>query len=155
MFESEFDMNKVVVFTDGACQGNPGPGGWAAILQYNDAEKVVSGYEGETTNNRMELTAAVEALRVLKRKCHVEIYTDSQYVKQGMSAWIFNWRRNGWRTADKKPIKNQDLWMALDEHSQNHEVEWHWVRGHAGHPMNERVDQLAKDALCLGLEQSS
>lgn len=148
-------MNTVVVYTDGACQGNPGPGGWAAILQYNDTEKVVSGYEVQTTNNRMELTAAVEALRVLKRKCSVEIYTDSQYVKQGMSAWIFNWRRNGWRTADKKPIKNQDLWMALDELSQNHEVKWNWVRGHSGHPMNERVDQLAKDALCLGLEKTS
>ncbi|MDQ5884566.1 MAG: ribonuclease [Pseudomonadota bacterium] len=148
-------MNTVVVFTDGACQGNPGPGGWAAILQYNNTEKMVSGYEPQTTNNRMELTAAVEALRVLKRKCLVEIYTDSQYVKQGMSAWIFNWRRNGWRTADKKPIKNQDLWMALDELSQNHEVQWNWVKGHAGHPMNERVDQLAKEALCFGLEQTS
>ncbi len=148
-------MSIVVVYTDGACRGNPGPGGWAAILGYKESEKVVSGYEPHTTNNRMELKAAVEALRVLKRKCVVELYTDSQYVKQGMSAWIYNWRRNGWLGADKKPIKNQDLWMALDEIAKKHEIHWHWVRGHSGHALNERVDQLAKQALELGLEQSS
>jgi ribonuclease HI len=146
-------MNKVVVYTDGACRGNPGPGGWAAILMYNQAEKIVSGFERETTNNRMELMAAVEGLRALKRKCIVELYTDSQYVKQGMTAWIHNWRRNGWRTADKKPIKNQDLWLALDAIANTHEVHWHWVKGHVGHEHNERADQFAREALDLGLEQ--
>jgi ribonuclease HI len=146
-------MNKVVVYTDGACRGNPGPGGWGAILMYKDIEKTVSGFESHTTNNRMELMAAVEALKILKRKCIVELYTDSQYVKQGMSAWIFNWRRNGWVGADKKPIKNQDLWMALDNISKNHEVHWHWVKGHVGHEFNERADQLARQAIDIGLEQ--
>jgi ribonuclease HI len=140
-------MSIVIIYTDGSCRGNPGPGGWAAILQYQGKERIVSGYETHTTNNRMELRAAVEALNVLKRPCKVHIHTDSQYVKQGITAWIFNWRRNGWKSADKKPIKNQDLWMALDESASAHEVEWFWVKGHNGHHMNERVDELARKAM--------
>ena len=139
--------NIVTIYTDGSCKGNPGPGGWAAVLQYQNNEKEISGFEPDTTNNRMELKAAVEALRALKRSCTVEVYTDSQYVRQGMTAWIFNWRKNGWKSADKKPIKNQDLWVELDDLSRQHDVQWHWVKGHNGHPMNERVDELARRAV--------
>ena len=142
-------MNKVVIYTDGSCQGNPGPGGWAAILTYGHQEKSISGMEEDTTNNRMELRAAVEALSVLKRSCAVDLYTDSQYLKNGMTTWIYNWRRNGWLNAEKKPIKNQDLWQSLDKLAQNHEINWHWVKAHNGHEMNERVDILAKQAILL------
>jgi ribonuclease HI len=148
-------MDSVVIYTDGSCQGNPGPGGWAAILSAKDREKIVSGHEKYTTNNRMELMAAVEALRILKRTCDIKLYTDSTYLKQGMSIWINNWRKNGWRGADKKPIKNQDLWLALDEMASRHRVEWHWVKAHCGHEHNERVDRLAKAALEKGLRETS
>jgi ribonuclease HI len=144
-------MTVVTIFTDGSCRGNPGPGGWAAILQYQNKERIVMGHEGYTTNNRMELKAAVEALKALKRPCIVHIHTDSQYVKQGITAWIFNWRRNGWKSADKKPIKNQDLWMELDESARAHQVEWFWVKGHNGHHLNERVDELARQAMEEGV----
>lgn len=144
-------MSIVTIFTDGSCRGNPGPGGWAAILQYQNKELIVSGHEPHTTNNRMELKAAVEALKALRRPCKVHIHTDSQYVKQGITAWIFNWRRNGWKSADKKPIKNQDLWIELDESTKPHEVQWSWVKGHNGHHMNERVDELARQAMEEGV----
>jgi ribonuclease HI len=140
-------MNRVIIYTDGSCKGNPGPGGWAAILTYAGREKQLSGAEEMTTNNRMELRAAVEALKGLTRSCQVDIFTDSQYLKQGMTAWIYNWRRNGWLGAEKKPIKNQDLWMILDELAGKHQVEWHWIKAHNGHEFNERVDQMAKQAI--------
>jgi ribonuclease HI len=138
---------RVTIYTDGACSGNPGPGGWGAILQFGEAERELSGGETLTTNNRMELTAAIEALRALKRPCRVDLYTDSQYVRQGITAWLPNWKRRGWRTADNKPVKNDDLWRALDEVATSHEVNWHWVRGHADDPMNIRVDALAVAAM--------
>jgi ribonuclease HI len=140
-------VTKVVAFTDGACSGNPGPGGWGAILTFNGAEKELKGGEADTTNNRMELMAAISALEALKRPCQVELWTDSQYVKQGITSWIHNWKRNGWRTADKKPVKNEDLWKRLDEALVRHQVEWRWVKGHAGHEMNERADVLARAGL--------
>ncbi len=133
----------VDVYTDGACKGNPGPGGWGALLRIGDHEKELFGGETDTTNNRMELTAVIEALRVLKRACKVRVHTDSQYVQKGISEWLANWRRRGWRTSDGKPVKNQDLWQALDELAGGHEIEWRWVKGHAGHPENERADALA------------
>ncbi len=138
---------KVVIFTDGACSGNPGPGGWGAILTFNGAARELSGGEPLTTNNRMELMAAISALETLKRPCAVELHTDSQYVKQGITSWIHNWKRNGWRTADKKPVKNEDLWKRLDEAIRLHQVEWRWVKGHAGHEMNERADELARQGI--------
>jgi ribonuclease HI len=137
----------VQIFTDGACSGNPGPGGWGAVLRAGNTEKELSGGEPETTNNRMELMAAISALEALKRPCTVEIYTDSNYVKDGITRWIHNWRRNGWRTADRKPVKNAELWQRLDTLMGSHKVNWHWVRGHAGHVENERADQLARDAM--------
>lgn len=140
-------MNRVIIYTDGSCRGNPGPGGWAAILTYGQQEKEIFGAEKMTTNNRMELQAAVEALKSLTRRCEVDLFTDSQYLKQGMTAWIHNWRRNGWLSSDKKPIKNQDLWIQLDECASNHHVHWHWVKAHNGHEFNERVDMLAKQAI--------
>ena len=146
-------MNRVTIYTDGSCKGNPGPGGWAAILTYAGREKQLSGAEEMTTNNRMELRAAVEALSVLTRTCQVDIFTDSQYLKQGMTAWIFNWRRNGWLGAEKKPVKNQDLWMTLDQLASKHQVQWHWIKAHNGHEYNERVDQMAKQAI-LALQES-
>ncbi len=133
----------VDVYTDGACKGNPGPGGWGALLRFGDHEKELFGGEPNTTNNRMELTAVIEALRVLKRTCKVRVHTDSQYVQKGISEWLANWRRRGWRTSDGKPVKNQDLWQALDELAGGHAIEWRWVKGHAGHPENERADALA------------
>ena len=136
--------NKVIIHTDGACSGNPGPGGWGAILEYNGTRKELYGGEQETTNNRMELKAAIEALNGLKRACAVEMHVDSQYVKDGITKWIFGWKRNGWKTADKKPVKNLELWQALDEAITRHEITWHWVKGHAGHPENERADELAR-----------
>jgi ribonuclease HI len=137
----------VQIFTDGACSGNPGPGGWGAILRAGGVEKELSGGEPATTNNRMELMAAISALEALKRPCRVEIYTDSNYVKDGITRWIHNWRRNGWRTADRKPVKNAELWQRLDALMATHDVAWRWVRGHAGHAENERADQLARDAM--------
>ena len=131
------------IFTDGACRGNPGPGGWGAILRAGANEKELWGGERDTTNNRMELTAVIRALEALKRPVPVKLYTDSKYVQQGISAWIHNWKRNGWRTADKKPVKNGDLWQALDVLARQFQVEWTWVKGHAGNPGNERADQLA------------
>jgi ribonuclease HI len=139
--------DKVVVFTDGACSGNPGPGGWGAILTFKGVERELKGGEAHTTNNRMELMAAISALEAMKRPCLVELHTDSQYVKNGITSWIHNWKRNGWRTADKKPVKNEDLWRRLDEALAIHKVDWRWVKGHAGHDMNERADALARAGL--------
>ena len=136
----------VIIHTDGACSGNPGPGGCGAILTFGDVEKELFGGEAHTTNNRMELMAAISALEALKKPCTVDLHTDSQYVQQGISAWIHNWKRNGWRTADKKPVKNADLWQRLDAAIERHNVRWHWVKGHAGHALNERADALARAA---------
>ena len=138
---------RISVWTDGACSGNPGPGGWGAVLEWNGHRKEIKGGEPHTTNNRMELTAAIMALEALKRPCTAEIHTDSQYLRQGITAWILAWKRNGWRTADKKPVKNVDLWQRLDAALAHHQVRWHWVRGHAGHDLNERADELAREAI--------
>ena len=137
-------MADVIIYTDGACSGNPGPGGWGAILVHGENRKELSGGEPETTNNRMELQAAIEALGALKRPCKVAVYTDSVYVRDGITKWIQGWQRNGWRTAAKKPVKNVELWQALQAALQQHDVDWHWVKGHAGHPENERADELAR-----------
>jgi ribonuclease HI len=137
----------VVIHTDGACSGNPGPGGWGAILDYNGTRKELSGGEAETTNNRMELAGAIAALESLKRHCKVEMHVDSAYVKDGITKWIHGWKRNGWKTADKKPVKNVELWQRLDEAIKAHDISWHWVKGHAGHAENERADELAREAL--------
>jgi ribonuclease HI len=134
---------RVRIFADGACRGNPGPGGWGAILAFNGTEKEIFGGEPATTNNRMELTAVIRALESLTRACEVDVYTDSQYVQKGISEWISSWKRRGWKTADKKDVKNVDLWKRLDEVAAAHRVKWHWVRGHAGHVENERADRLA------------
>ena len=136
--------NTVEIFTDGACSGNPGPGGWGLVLRYNGTEKELSGGEVETTNNRMELMAAIEGLRALTRPMRIHIHTDSTYVKDGITKWIVNWKRNGWKTAAKKPVKNVDLWQALDDALVGHKVEWFWVKGHSGHVENERADALAR-----------
>lgn len=133
----------VEMFTDGACRGNPGPGGWGVLLRYNEAEKTLWGGEPETTNNRMELMAAIEGLKSLSRPCGVNLTTDSQYVRKGITEWIHNWKKNNWRTAAKKPVKNADLWRELDELVAKHRVTWHWVKGHSGHPENEMADALA------------
>jgi ribonuclease HI len=133
----------VVIYTDGACKGNPGPGGWGAWLVSAGHQRELCGGESSTTNNRMELTAVIEALTALKKPCEVELFTDSQYVRQGITAWIHNWKRRGWKTADKKPVKNADLWQRLDTEAQRHHIEWRWVRGHAGDPGNEKADELA------------
>ncbi|WP_188260053.1 ribonuclease HI [Azospirillum tabaci] len=139
---------KIVdIFTDGACSGNPGPGGWGAILRYNGVEKELYGGELATTNNRMELMAAIQALEALKRPMEVRLYTDSEYVKNGITQWIHGWKARGWKTADKKPVKNEDLWRRLDEAKRQHRIEFHWVRGHAGHPENERADALARQGI--------
>lgn len=137
----------VELFTDGACSGNPGPGGWGALLRYKGTEKELSGAEPDTTNNRMELMAAIEGLKAMKRACAVTLYTDSKYVLQGVTEWMTGWKSRGWKTADKKPVKNQDLWMALDEQVNRHDVTWQWVKGHNGHIENERVDELARMAI--------
>ncbi len=134
----------VIIYTDGACSGNPGPGGWGARLEYGGADREIYGGEAETTNNRMELMAAIEALNALKKPCNVTLYTDSSYVRDGITIWIHNWRKNNWRTANKKPVKNADLWRRLDEAHQRHEMNWQWIRGHAGHEGNERADELAR-----------
>ncbi|MCU0934550.1 MAG: ribonuclease HI [Gammaproteobacteria bacterium] len=135
----------VEVFTDGACRGNPGPGGWAALLRYGGHEKLISGGEPLTTNNRMELMAAIRALEALKRPCHVRLHTDSEYLKRGITEWISGWKRKGWKTAAGQPVKNVDLWEQLDRARSTHEVQWAWVRGHSGHPENERVDAAARE----------
>lgn len=137
------NLPEVEIFTDGACKGNPGPGGWGAILRSGGKERELSGGEALTTNNRMELMAAIEALKALKKPCHVQLYTDSNYVRDGITKWIHGWRRNGWKTSDKKPVKNAELWQALVDASAPHRIDWHWVKGHAGHPENERADALA------------
>ena len=133
----------VEIFTDGACRGNPGPGGWGAILRFNGAEKELFGGEAATTNNRMELTAVIRALEALSKPSKVAVYTDSQYVQKGIKEWIHGWKRNGWKTSDKKDVKNKELWVELDELRKKHDIGWHWVKGHAGHPENERADALA------------
>jgi ribonuclease HI len=134
----------VEIWTDGACSGNPGPGGWGAILRFGEREKELCGGELLTTNNRMELTAAISALEALKRACEVDLHTDSQYLRQGVTGWMFGWKKNGWRTADRKPVKNEDLWRRLDDATGRHKIDWRWVRGHAGDEMNERADELAR-----------
>lgn len=136
-------MKKIEIFTDGACKGNPGPGGWGALLRYNGTEKELFGGEAQTTNNRMELKAAIEALRALKEPCEVVLTTDSNYVKNGINSWIASWKKNGWRTSAKKDVKNKDLWQALDQESSRHQLTWKWVKGHSGHRENEMADQLA------------
>lgn len=138
---------KVIIYTDGACKGNPGPGGWGALLRYKNQQKELFGGEKHTTNNRMELKAAIEALSVLTRPCSVELYTDSQYVKNGILQWMDNWKKKGWKTSAKKPVKNQDLWQKLDEQVQKHSINWHWVKGHAGDEGNEKADELANKGL--------
>lgn len=140
-------MKHVTIYTDGACRGNPGPGGWAALLQCQGQEKTLLGAEPNTTNNRMELMGAIAALDALKEHCLVDLYTDSQYVQKGISEWIVGWERRGWKRADKKPVKNLDLWQQLALLAKQHTVRWHWVRGHSGHVENERVDQLANEAI--------
>lgn len=140
-------MKSVSLFTDGACSGNPGPGGWGVLLRFNGNEKELSGGEKETTNNRMELTAAVKGLEALKEPCRVDLYTDSEYLKNGVTQWMRQWKKNGWRTAAKKDVRNKDLWLEIDALIQRHDVHFHWVRGHAGHEENERADRLARAAV--------
>jgi len=137
------EVQEVTIYSDGACKGNPGPGGWGALLVAGTSEKELFGGENNTTNNRMEMTAVIEALRALKRPCRIRVYTDSQYVQKGISEWLPGWKARGWKTADKKPVKNADLWQVLDTLASQHQISWHWVRGHNGHPGNERADALA------------
>ena len=144
------EENVVELFTDGACSGNPGPGGWGVLLRWRGKERELSGGETPTTNNRMELMAAIEGLNALKRPAHVRVWTDSVYVRDGITKWIHGWKRSGWKTADKKPVKNVDLWQALLAAAEPHEVEWRWIKGHAGHPENERADALARGAIVSG-----
>jgi ribonuclease HI len=136
-------LSRVEIYTDGACRGNPGPGGWGALMRVGDRECEIYGGEPATTNNRMELTAAIRALESLKRRCQVAVYSDSTYLRDGITTWLADWKRRGWKTADRKPVKNQDLWEQLEALAASHDVEWHWVRGHDGHPENERADLLA------------
>ncbi len=145
--EQEMTTTRVTIFTDGACRGNPGPGGWGAILKFGTVEKELSGGTVDTTNNRMEMMAAISALEALKRPVAIDLYTDSTYVRDGITKWIHGWKKRDWRTADKKPVKNVDLWQRLEVAVDRHRVEWHWVKGHAGHPENERADELARDAV--------
>ena len=147
-------MARVEIYTDGACSGNPGPGGWGALLRWKDTEKELSGGEAETTNNRMELTAVIEALKALKVRCVISLYTDSKYVMDGVNEWLPNWKKNNWRTSNKKSaVKNMDLWQELDSLLEKHEILWNWVKGHNGHPENERVDKLARDKALAYSEQ--
>jgi ribonuclease HI len=151
------NRNPVQIFTDGACSGNPGPGGWGAVLRFDGKEKELKGGEALTTNNRMELMAAISALETLKRDCSVDMFTDSNYLRDGITKWIHSWRRNGWRTAEKKPVKNAELWQRLDAALGRHDIRWHWVRGHAGHAENERADALAREGMApfrRGVRQS-
>ena len=147
-------MSEVEIFTDGACRGNPGPGGWAALLRSQGIETMLSGAEPETTNNQMELMAAIQGLEALKRTSSVALTTDSQYVRQGITQWIHGWKRNGWKTSQKQPVKNKELWQRLDAAVESHDVQWHWVKGHSGHEENERVDQAANDAIDVMQAQS-
>lgn len=140
-------MNDIEIYTDGACRGNPGPGGWGALLRAGGVERELCGGEAETTNNRMELLAAIEGLAALKRACSVALYTDSTYVRNGITQWLAGWKRNGWKTANRKPVKNKDLWQRLEAEAARHEVSWHWVKGHSGHPENERADELANQGI--------
>jgi len=149
MSKNESEMHSVVLYTDGACRGNPGPGGWGVLIQYGNKRKELCGGEEGTTNNRMELMAAIAGLEALKRTCQIDIYTDSQYVRKGITEWIHSWKKNGWKTSAKKDVKNRDLWQRLEEGIALHQVEWHWVKGHSGHPGNERADALAN----LGIDQ--
>ena len=142
------------MYTDGACRGNPGPGGWGVILSYQGSEKTLNGFATETTNNRMELTAAIEGLSALKRACEVDLKTDSKYVMQGINDWLANWKSNGWKTAAKKPVKNVDLWQLLDEQAKKHQIKWHWVKGHSGVRGNEMADQLANLAIDRAMNNS-
>lgn len=148
-------MKHVEIFTDGSCRGNPGPGGWAALLRYDDHEKSFSGAELDTTNNRMELTAVIMGLRQMRQPCEITVTTDSRYVMDGLTKWLPNWIKRGWLTSDKKPVKNVELWKALDAEVQKHTVHWEWVNSHTGHPENEMVDQLAKDAIDQLMKESS
>ena len=145
----------MVIYTDGACSGNPGPGGWGAILMFGEKTREICGGEGATTNNRMELMAAIQALETLTKSCQVELHTDSQYVMKGISEWIHAWKRRGWRTADNKPVKNEDLWRRLDEARGRHDVQWRWVKGHSGHEHNERADELARQGLIEARENAA
>jgi ribonuclease HI len=147
MTAADVQAGDVVIYTDGACKGNPGPGGWGAILIAGERRKEIHGGAPATTNNRMELTAAIEALAALKRRCRVHLYTDSQYVRLGITEWLPQWKRRGWKTADRKPVKNADLWELLDAQIQRHDVDWHWVKGHSGHPENDRADELANEGI--------
>lgn len=137
----------VEIYTDGACKGNPGPGGWGVLLRYNGTEKTLHGGESHTTNNRMELMAAIKGLESLKRPCEIDLYTDSQYLRQGMMDWLKGWKKNGWRNSKKEPVKNADLWMLLDKLASNHQIRWHWVKGHSGHTENDLVDALANQGI--------
>ncbi len=141
------ETTRVETWTDGACSGNPGPGGWGVLLRFGEHEKELCGGESDTTNNRMELMAAIQALDALKRPCAVDLYTDSSYVKNGITQWMHNWKRKGWRTASNSPVKNADLWQQLDASAKRHDVSWHWVKGHAGHEENERADELARKGM--------
>jgi len=141
------NSNLVQIFTDGACKGNPGPGGWGAIMKYGDHVKELNGYSAETTNNIMELTAVIEALKSLTRPCAIILTTDSNYVKDGITQWIHNWKKKGWKTANKQPVKNKECWLQLDVEVQRHQIKWKWVKGHSGHPENERADELANEAV--------
>ena len=145
--EQEMTTTRVAIFTDGACRGNPGPGGWGAILKFRTVEKELSGGTADTTNNRMEMMAAISALEALKRPAAVDLHTDSTYVRDGITKWIHGWKKRDWRTADKKPVKNVDLWQRMEAAMDRHRVEWHWVKGHSGHPENERADKLAREAV--------
>ena len=140
-------MKKVTIYTDGACSGNPGKGGWGAVLIYNNHEKEISGAEENTTNNRMEIKAAIESLKILKEPCEVELHTDSKYLKQGITEWIHNWKLNNWKAANKKSVKNSELWQQLDEQVKKHKINWHWVKGHSGDQLNDRADKLATEAI--------
>jgi ribonuclease HI len=144
-------LKTITIHTDGACKGNPGPGGWGAVLQYGETCRTLKGGELATTNNRMELKAAIEALNALKQPCEVTLFTDSVYVMQGLTQWLPNWKARGWRTADKKPVKNQDLWQALDAAAQRHRIDWRWVKGHNGDPGNEQADRLANEGVLLAM----
>ena len=140
-------MKKIIIYTDGACRGNPGPGGWGALLCFNEHEKVISGAERDTTNNRMELIAAIKALQALKKSCKVELYTDSKYLQKGITEWMIEWKKRNWKKSDKKAVKNVDLWQALSHEVSRHDVSWHWVKGHSGQKENDRVDRIANEAI--------